>query len=144
VLEMDNQGSNYFIAAVQFSNGSQGIYSNVMDMESIFTKSSSENQLDFRIDEGETYNIIDDSNIDDISTDPAFQRIASNIICSELDNYGFKVCQQGLTTNPPATSTSVSGTGQIDMPPLSTDDDDSNGNDDEDNDNDNGDNDDND
>jgi hypothetical protein len=31
LLEMDNPGSNYFIASVQFANGSQGVYSNIMD-----------------------------------------------------------------------------------------------------------------
>lgn len=98
VLEMDNQGLNYFIAAVQFANGSQGVYSNVMDMDSIFTKSTSEDQLDFRIDEGEVYDVLDDSDIDDIQSDPNFQRIASNIICSNLDNYGFQVCPQNVPT----------------------------------------------
>ena len=98
VLEMDSQGLNYFIADVQFANGTEGIYSNVMDMDSIFTKSSAEDLIDYNIDKGEQYNILDDSDIDDIQSDPHFQRIASSIICSDLDNYGFQVCQQNAPT----------------------------------------------
>jgi len=115
---MDNPGLNYFIASVQFANGSQGVYSNVMDMESIFTKSTSEDQLDFTIDEGEQYNILNDSNIDDIQLDPGFQQIASKIICSDLDNNGFQVCQQGLSADTPATGATEDITGQNTSPPL--------------------------
>jgi PsbP-like protein len=141
LLEMDNPGLNYFIISVQFANGSQGIYSNIMDMDAIFTKATSEDQVDYRMDRGEEYNIIDDSDIDDIQSDPAFQQIASKIICSDLDNNGFQVCQQGLSADAPATG----ATQQTTAPPLAgTDsifedsdnedqDDDDNNNDDNDN-----------
>lgn len=141
VLEMDSQGLNYFIAAVQFTNGSQGIYSNVMDMDSTFTKSSSENQLDFRMDEGEVYNVLDDSNVDDIQSDPTFQRIASNIICSDLDNYGFQVCQQGTSTSTIPTEQTPS---TLDDPNSIFEDSDDNGEDNDNNGNDDDNNDDND
>ncbi len=112
VLEMDSQGLNYFIADVQFANGTEGIYSNIMDMDSIFTKSSAEDLIDYNIDKGEQYNILDDSDIDDIQSDPHFQRIASNIICSDLDNYGFQVCQQNAPT-PTTAPTSLDNTNSL-------------------------------
>ena len=59
-----------------------------------FLQSTSEDQLDFRIDEGEQYNILDDPNIYDIQLDPGFQQIASKIICSDLDNNGFQVANK--------------------------------------------------
>jgi hypothetical protein len=134
VLEMDSQGLNYFIAAVQFANGSQGVYSNVMDMNSIFTKSTSENQLDFRVDEGEVYNILDESDIDDIQADPNFQRIASNIVCSDLDNYGFQVCQQEVPT--PTIPTDQTTSSSLDDTNSIFEDNDDNGEDDDDDDDD--------
>lgn len=115
---MDNPGLNYFIASVQFANGSQGVYSNIMDMDSIFTKATSEDQVDYRMDRGEEYNILDDSDIDDIESDPSFQQIASNIICSDLDNNRFQVCQQGLSADMPATGATEDITGQNTSPPL--------------------------
>jgi len=139
VLEMDSQGLNYFIAAVQFSNGSQGVYSNVMDMDTYRTKSSSEDFLDFRVEEGEQYNVLDDSDIDDIQSDPNFQRIASNIICSDLDNYGFQVCQQGISDSTiPAEQTASSSLDDTDSIFGDSDNDnseDSDGNDNDDDDN---------
>ena len=118
LLEMDNPGLNYFISSVQFANGSQGVYSNIMDMDAIFTKATSEDQVDYRMDRGEEYNILDDSDIDDIQSDPSFQQIASKIICSDLDNNGFQVCQQGLSTDTPATGATEDSTGQNTLPPL--------------------------
>jgi hypothetical protein len=141
LLEMDNPGSNYFIASVQFANGSQRVYSNIMNMDSIFTKGTSEDQVDYKMDNGEQYNILDDSDIDEIQSDPSFQQIASKIICSDLDNNGFQVCQHGLSTNTAATesmagepnSTSFDGTDSIFEDDGNGDEDDNN-NDDNDND----------
>ena len=78
-MELDQPGLNYFITSVQFANNTIGIYSNIMDNKG-FTKSSDEDFLDFKID---------DSDIDNIQSDPMFQQIASNIICSDLAEYGF-------------------------------------------------------
>jgi hypothetical protein len=74
--------------------------------------------LNYRIDNGEQYNILDDSDIDDIQSDPTFQQFASKIICSDLDNNGFQVCRQGLSTTPAATGTPEGGAGQITSPSL--------------------------
>lgn len=130
LLEMDNPGLNYFISSVQFANGSQGVYSNIMDMGAIFTKATSEDQVDYRMDRGEEYNILDDSDIDDIQSDPSFQQIASRTICSDLDNNGFQVCRQSLSTDTPVTDTLGGGADQINIPPLSTDGDSDNDNED--------------
>jgi hypothetical protein len=73
--------------------------------------------LNYRIDNGEQYNILDDSDIDDIQSDPTFQQFAK-IICSDLDNNGFQVCRQGLSTTPAATGTPEGGAGQITSPSL--------------------------
>ncbi|MGI0042721.1 MAG: hypothetical protein ACRD47_03330 [Nitrososphaeraceae archaeon] len=99
VVELDQPGLNYFIASVQFANNTMGVYSNIMDNKG-FTKSSDEDFLDFKIDEGNDYIILDDSDIDNIQSDPLFQQIASNIICSDLAEYGFPVCQQPTATTP--------------------------------------------
>jgi hypothetical protein len=97
VLELEQPSLNYFIASVQFTNDSTGVYSNIMDNKAFGTKSAAEDYLEFKIDEGNDYNILEDSDIDDIASDPIFQQIASNIICSNLKEYGFQVCQQGTT-----------------------------------------------
>ena len=87
-------------------------------MDSIFTKGTSEDQVDYRMDNGEEYNILDDSDIDETQSDPSFQQIASKIICSDLDNNGFQVCRQGLSTTQAATGTPEGGAGQITSPSL--------------------------
>ncbi|HKG87392.1 MAG TPA: hypothetical protein VKA95_03630 [Nitrososphaeraceae archaeon] len=46
------------------------------------------------MDEGADFNIPDKSDIEGIQSDPGFQKVASIIICSDLNNYGFQVCQQ--------------------------------------------------
>jgi hypothetical protein len=79
------------------------------------------------MDEGADFNILDKSNIEDIQSDPGFQQAASNIICSELDNNGFQVCQQE-TTN--------SGNTEESAPIISSGEPDSEEDDNEDNDND--------
>jgi hypothetical protein len=94
VLEMNQPGLNYLVAVVQFANGTSGIYPAVMDVDASGSKSQGEDNLEFRMDEGEELNILDKSDIGNIQEDPGFQQAASNIICSELNNYGFQVCQQ--------------------------------------------------
>jgi hypothetical protein len=101
VLELDQPGLSYFIVSIQFANDTTGVYSIVMDNKGTGTKSGDENYLEFKIDEGNEYNVLEDSDIDDITSDPIFQRIASNIICSDLKEYGFQVCQQGMTAAAP-------------------------------------------
>lgn len=101
VLELDQPGLNYFIASVQFTNGTTGVYTSIMDNQGHGTKSAAEDFLEYKMDQGEDYNILEDSDIDDIQTDPIFQQIASNIICSDLKEYGFQVCEQA--TAPAAT-----------------------------------------
>ena len=77
---------------MQFADGTTGIYSSVMDVDTQLTKSDGENILEFQMDEGADFNIIDKSDVEDIESDPAFQRVSSTIICSDLNNYGFRVC----------------------------------------------------
>jgi hypothetical protein len=100
VLEMNQPGLNYLVAAVQFANGTYGVYSGAMDVDAFGSKSDGENYLDFQMDEGAEFNILDKSDIEDIQSDPGFQRAASNVICSELNNNGFQVCQQGTASSP--------------------------------------------
>jgi hypothetical protein len=94
VLEMNQPGLNYLVASVQFANGTSGVYSAVVDVDAFGSKSDGENYLDFKIEEGANLNVLDDSEIEDIQSDPAFQKVMSNLICSDLNNYGFQVCQQ--------------------------------------------------
>jgi|RhiMetdeSRZDD1v2_1073273.scaffolds.fasta_scaffold00052_63 hypothetical protein len=65
-----------------------------MNVDAFGTKSQAEDYLDFQEDEGSDFNIIDKSDVKDIQSDPGFQQAASDIICSELNENGFKVCQQ--------------------------------------------------
>jgi hypothetical protein len=67
------------------------------------SKSDGENYLDFKMEEGADLNILEDSDIEDIQSDPAFLKVVSNMICSDLNNYGFQVCQQGTESTPAAT-----------------------------------------
>ena len=94
VLEMNQPGLNYLITSVQFANGTLGVYSGIMDVDASDAKSDDEDYLDRKMDRGAEYNLIEDFDIKDIESDPAFQRVASSIICSDLINYGFQVCQQ--------------------------------------------------
>lgn len=52
------------------------------------------------MDEGNNYIVLEDSDIDDITSNPIFQQMASNIICSDLADYGFQVCQQSAAAAP--------------------------------------------
>ena len=100
VLEMNQPGLNYLVAAVQFANGTYGVYSAAMDVDASGSKSEGEDYLDFQMDEGADFNILDKSDIEDIQSDPGFQQGASDIICSELSKNGFQVCQQGTASTP--------------------------------------------
>lgn len=131
VLEMNQPGPNYLVAAVQFANGTYGVYSAVMDVDASGSKSAGEDYLDFEMDEGADFNILDKSDIEDIQSDPGFQQAASNIICSDLNNNGFQVCQQGTASTP-----NIDGS----APAISSGEPDSDGDDNESSDNDNGDN----
>jgi hypothetical protein len=99
-LEMNQPGLNYLVLAVQFADGASGIYSGVMDVDAFGSKSDGENYLEFQLDEGATFRVMDTSSVGNIQSDTPFLNIASNIICSELSNNGFQVCQQGGATVP--------------------------------------------
>lgn len=93
-------------------------------------KSQGEDYLDFQMDEGAGFNILDKSDIEDIQSDPGFQQAASNIICSELNNNGLQVCQPETASTPniEGSAPTISG-GESDS---EGDDNESNDNDDED------------
>ena len=123
VLRLDNAGLHYLVASVQFSNGTSGIYSSVIDVESDQrTKSSSDSELEREQDNGANYNVIDSLNVEDILNTPVFYQKSSTLICSHLSLYGFKICEEG-GQNP-------SGTEDLDTISII----DSNNEDDEDND----------
>jgi hypothetical protein len=97
---MNQPGLNYIVAAIQFANGTNGVYSGVIDVDAFGSKSDGENYLDFQMDEGADFNILDKSDIEDIQLDPGFQQAASDSICSELNKSGFQVCQQEQASTP--------------------------------------------
>lgn len=99
------------------------------------TKSAAEDYLEFKMDEGNDYNILEDSDIDDIQSDPIFQQIASNIICSDLKEYGFQVCQQGLAAAPNINQSAFSQYPNSIFEDQNGDDEDNNNDNDDDNDN---------
>jgi hypothetical protein len=99
-LEIDHPGPHYLIASVQFANSTSGIYSGVMDVYALGIKpSSSESSIQFKLDEGRAASLevtkMDQSDIEISESDPAFQLIASKIICSDLNNHGFEGCEGG-------------------------------------------------
>lgn len=100
VLEMNQPGLNYLVAAVQFANGTYGVYSGTMDVDASGSKSEGEDFLDFQMDEGSDFNILDKSDIEDIQSDPGFQQAASDIVCSELNKNGFQTCRQKPASTP--------------------------------------------
>jgi|GEM_PF-1702500 hypothetical protein len=113
---MNQPGLNYLVAAVQFANGTSGVYSAIMDVDVFFGSKPEEDIMDFEMemDEGTEYNILDKSEVENIQSDPRFQRAASNVICSELNDYGFQVCKQDRITSdtvtqqqPPSGSTDI-------------------------------------
>lgn len=97
-LELDYPGLHYFVAAVEFANGTSGIYSGKMDANVIGIKPSFGEFIQFQLGLGETSSgivKIEQSDIDTSLSDPPFQRIASEIICSDLSDNGFRVCNEG-------------------------------------------------
>jgi hypothetical protein len=99
-LEIDHPGQHYLIASVQFANGTYGIYSGVMDVSAVGIKpSSNQDSTLFKIDESRAASLeftqMDQSDIEVSESDPVFQQIASQIICSDLSDYGFELCQNG-------------------------------------------------
>jgi hypothetical protein len=96
VLRLDNAGLHYLVASVQFSNGTSGIYSSVVNVESDQrTKSGSDSELEREQDNGANYNVIDSLNVEDILNTPVFYQKSSTLICSHLSLYGFKICEEG-------------------------------------------------
>jgi hypothetical protein len=97
-LELDHPGLHYFVAAVEFANGTSGIYSGKMDANVIGIKPSFGEFIQFQLGLGETSSGIDkieQSDIDTSLSDPPFQRVASEIICADLSDNGFRVCNEG-------------------------------------------------
>jgi hypothetical protein len=97
-LEIDHPGSHYFIASVQFANGTSGIYSGIMEVNATGIKPSTDESIQFQLGpenlaSGVTK--IDQSDMKASESDPVFQQIASRIICSDLSDNGFEVCEVG-------------------------------------------------
>jgi hypothetical protein len=103
VLRLDNSGLHYLVTSVQFSNGTTGIYSSVIDVEpDQSTKSNSDSQFEREQDNGANYNIIDSLDVEDILNTPIFYQKSSALICSHMSLYGFKICEEGVQ-NPSGT-----------------------------------------
>jgi hypothetical protein len=97
-LELDHPGLHYFVAAVEFANGTSGIYSGKMDANVIGLKPSFGEFIQFQLGLGETSSGIvkvEQLDIDTSLSDLPFQRVASEIICSDLSDNGFRVCNEG-------------------------------------------------
>jgi hypothetical protein len=97
-LELDYPGLHYFVAAVEFANGTSGIYSGKMDANVIGIKPSFDEFIQFQLGLGETSSgivKIEQSDIDTSLSDLPFQRVASEIICSDLSDNGFRGCNEG-------------------------------------------------
>lgn len=97
-LELDHPGLHYFVAAVEFANGTSGIYSGKMDANVIGIKPSFGEFIQFQLGLGENSSGIvklEQLDVDTSLSDLPFQRIASEIICSDLRDNGFRVCNEG-------------------------------------------------
>ena len=97
-LETDHPGLHYFIASVQFANGTSGIYSGIMEVNATGIKPSADESIQFQLGpENVASGVakIDQSDMKASESDPVFQQIASRIICSDLSNNGFEVCEVG-------------------------------------------------
>ena len=97
-LEIDNPGPHYLIASVQFANGTSGIYSGVMDVNAVGIKPSSYDSIQFQLDGANSASgvvKIEQSDVAESETDQVFQQIASRIVCSDLSDNGFEVCENG-------------------------------------------------
>ena len=95
-LEIDSPGPHYLIASVQFVNGNSGIYSGIMDVTAVGIKPSSYDSIQFQLDGANSASgvvKIEQSDVAESETDQAFQQIASRIVCSDLSDNGFEVCQ---------------------------------------------------
>src|SRR5918994_3167655 len=97
-LETDHPGLHYFIASVQFANDTSGIYSGMMEVNATGIKPSADESIQFQLGpENVASGVakIDQSDMKASESDPVFQQIASRIICSDLSNNGFEVCEVG-------------------------------------------------
>ena len=95
-LETDHPGLHYFIASVQFANGTSGIYSGMMEVNATGIKPSTDESIQFQLGpENVASGVanIDQSDMKASESDPVFQQIASRIICSDLSSSGFEVCE---------------------------------------------------
>jgi hypothetical protein len=97
-LETDHPGLHYFIASVQFANGTSGIYSGMMEVNATGIKPSTDESIQFQLGPENVASGVaklDQSDMKASESDPVFQQIASRIICSDLSNNGFEVCEVG-------------------------------------------------
>jgi hypothetical protein len=97
-LEIDHPGLHYFIASVQFANGTSGIYSGIMEVNATGIKPSADESIQFQLGpENVASGVakVDQADMKASESDPVFQQIASRIICSDLSNNGFEVCEVG-------------------------------------------------
>jgi hypothetical protein len=97
-LEIDHPGLHYFIASVQFANGTSGIYSGMVEVNATGIKPSADESIQFQLGPANIASgvaKIDQSDMQASESDPVFQQIASRIICSDLSNNGFEVCETG-------------------------------------------------
>jgi hypothetical protein len=97
-LEIDHPGLHYFIASVQFANGTSGIYAGMMEVNATGIKPSADESIQFQLGPANIASGVakmDQSDMKASESDPVFQQIASRIICSDLSNNGFEVCDVG-------------------------------------------------
>lgn len=88
-LEIMQPGLNYLIASVQFSDSISGVYSTVIDVQTMGQKSSGK---DFLVDKGAAIEGMDDLEASNLESSHATQQVISMIICSDLASYGFEIC----------------------------------------------------
>lgn len=101
VLRLNNAGLHYLVASVQFSNGTAGIYSSVVNVEpDQSSKSNSDYWFEQEQDKGTGFNIIEPLDIGNIMENPTFYQKSSALICSHLSFYGFKICEEGIQSDP--------------------------------------------
>ena len=94
-LEIDHPGKHYFIASVEFENGTSGIYSGVMDVNALGIKPSPNDSIQFQLDSADISSgvvIINQADMTASESDPVFQQLVYRIICSDLSENGFEVC----------------------------------------------------
>jgi hypothetical protein len=86
-LEIDHPGKHYFIASVEFENGTSGIYSGVMDVNAIGLKPFPSDFIQFKLDTADVSSgvvRIDQVDMKTSKLDLVFQQLAYKIICSDL------------------------------------------------------------